>query len=128
MSRSTIRKLAALLVVTSAACAAPAADQPTAETPAPAGVARVSVMHNLPGESAVRVFIVPDVGAQALLGVVEGNTTGNFTYTVQQPGGFRLRAQRTTGGNDMISQAFRLTNADVATWNMQLNNVLVRRQ
>ncbi|MGH7460416.1 MAG: hypothetical protein ACREMA_05230 [Longimicrobiales bacterium] len=121
----------ALLVVALLGCASgggstEAASQttPTADPSTPAAAnATIRIDNNRPSGSDVTVFIIPEAGGiRASLGSVQSNATGTFTY-VATPGYYMLEASSGSGSNR--SERFRLSNGQVATWNMSTNNVQV---
>ncbi|MGH8435195.1 MAG: hypothetical protein ACRERX_12115 [Pseudomonas sp.] len=87
------------------------------------GLAVIEIQHNLANTaSALTILIEPQTGIRASLGVVEPGETKRFTYNAT-PGNYKLIAQ-----GSISSQSFRLSNREVATWNMQTNRVQPRNK
>ena len=108
-----------------AACAssgAEPADWAAASAAAASGLAIVEIVHNDPAQSAVTVLIEPENGIRATLGIVDPGQTKQFTYNAQ-PGNYRLIIP---GGK--TSERFRLSNREIATWDMQTNRVRPRNK
>jgi hypothetical protein len=118
-----------LALLTVAACASSSGGAST-ETAPPAGeraavdqpgLAIVEVTHNLASNSStLTILIEPQAGIRASLGTIEPGETKRFTYNAP-PGNYKLVVQ---GG--ISSQSFRLSNNEIATWNMQMNRVTPR--
>ena len=122
LSRSWLR-LAPILVV--AACASSSGGEtettPAAATTAASALAVIEVMHNDMGNaSTVTIMITPAAGIRSSLGVVEPGQTKRFNYDAPA-GNYRLSVQ----GTNKESQSFRLSNREVARWDMQTNRVQV---
>ena len=120
-----------LLLVALLGCASGGASTEAASTQAATGTtaataatdATISIDNNRPSGSDVTVFIVPEAGGiRASLGSVQANAMGTFRY-VATPGYYVLEASAGTGTTR--SNRFRLSNGQVATWNMSTNNVQV---
>jgi hypothetical protein len=80
------------------------------------------VEHNLASGVPLAILIVPSAGVQQMLGTVAPGETKQFTYNAT-PGNYTLRAQ-----GSITSPAFRLSNREIATWNMQNNKVTPRNK
>ena len=122
LSRSWLR-FAPILVV--AACASSSGGEtettPAAATTAGSAQAVIEVMHNdMNNASAVTIMITPAAGIRSSLGIVEPGQTKRFNYDAP-PGNYRLSIQ----GTNKESQSFRLSNREVARWDMQTNRVQV---
>ena len=123
--RRAIWRLVPGLVV--AACASSGGSQETAPaTPeaAAAGpeLAVIEVQNNVPAGSTMTIMIEPQAGGvRAVLGTVEPGQNRRFSYNAS-PGSYTLIAQ----GADRSSPSFRLSNKDMATWDMQTNRVMAR--
>jgi len=117
------RVLVALTVLFAAACASGGAATQDNDAPpaAAATAAQVTVQNNRTGLSAINVFLVPEAGPQVSLGSVESQASQTFSRGVQ-PGFYRLRAQRTDGGADILSERFNFRNGQRVNWNMQMNS------
>lgn len=119
-SRSRLA-VASLLLLTGCASGSATTEDPSAAVGTDLAV--VEVQHNLPGTaSALTILIEPQAGIRMSLGVVDAGETRRFTYDAV-PGNYRLIAQGSINSNQ-----FRLSNREMATWNMQLNNVIVRNK
>ena len=104
-----------------------AAGGETAPATPQAGVASdlavIEIMHNDPAmTSAATVLIEPAAGVRSTLGVVDPGQTRQFSYNAT-PGNYRLIIP---GGKS--SPEFRLSNREIATWDMQLNRVRMRNK
>jgi hypothetical protein len=117
-----------LALLTVAACASsgggttqtPPAERAAVDQP---GLAIVEVTHNLTNNSStLTILIEPQAGIRASLGTVEPGETKRFTYNAT-PGNYTLVAQ-----GSITSQSFRLSNTEMATWNMQTNRVMARKK
>jgi len=121
LSRSWLRFAPILLV---AACASGTGGDPdtvpAAATDAGSALAVIEVLHNNPGNaSSLTVFITPDAGIRSSLGVIEPGQTKRFNYNAPV-GNYTLSVQ---GGR--ATERFRLSNREVARWDMQTNRVTV---
>ena len=109
-----------------AACASSSESATPASTPAGSAVADenavVVVDHNrMDNASALVILIEPQGGGvRSSLGVVDPGSTKRFSYKAPAPGNYRLIAQ-----GSITSPQFRLSNREIATWNMQTNRVTV---
>jgi len=130
-----VKRIPSVLAVLSlgvfAACASGGAttdDSPPAASSG-ATTSDIVIQHNKVGVGAVQLFMVPDGGTVAQLGLLDSNATRTFTYNVTQAGVYRIRAQRTDGGANFESATFNLRAGQRATWNMQLGDrVLVQNR
>jgi hypothetical protein len=117
-------RLAPVLVL--AACASGGAEQAEpATTPGNivSELAIVEVMHNDPRvTSTATVIIEPQAGVRATLGLVEPGQTKQFTYDARA-GNYRLVVPGVKN-----SEYFRLSNREIATWDMQQNRVRPRNK
>ncbi len=122
LRRSWLRLVPCLIA---AACASSSggSQDPVPAATGGADLAVIEIQHNLPGNSStLTILIEPQAGVRAMLGVVEPGQTKRFTYNAV-PGNYTLLAQGSSN-----SPSFRLSNRDVATWNMQTNRVLARNK
>src|SRR5262245_6051833 len=98
----------------------PSAERAAVDEP---GLAIIEVQHNLTDNSStLTILIEPQAGIRASLGTVSPGETKRFTYNAT-PGNYKLIAQ-----GSITSQSFRLSNREIATWNMQTNRVLPRNK
>src|SRR5262245_9729399 len=116
-----------LALLTVAACASSGGGTQTAPAERAAtdepGLAIIEVQHNLANNSStLTILIEPQAGIRASLGTVSPGETKRFTYNAT-PGNYTLVAQ-----GSITSQSFRLSNREIATWNMQTNRVLPRNK
>ncbi|MGH7471543.1 MAG: hypothetical protein ACRENP_26625 [Longimicrobiales bacterium] len=117
-----------LMLVGALGCASSGGSSTTGETAAtpPATTATnatIRIDNNRPTGSDVTVFIVPESGGiRSSLGTVQANSMAAFTYSAQS-GYYTLEA--TSGTGNTQSRRFRLTNGQVASWNMSTGDVIV---
>ena len=121
------RKLAALLgVLVLAACASGGTEE--AEPAGGAGnlatdLAIIEILHNDPRvTSTATILIEPQSGVRATLGAVEPGQTRQFAYNAPA-GNYQLIVPGVKN-----SESFRVSNREIATWDMQLNRVRVRNK
>lgn len=113
--------LYAMAVALLSACASGGMGQ----TDAGPTAATVVVNNNLTIPTSLTVSLVSEGGSRRLLGNV--NPGGNGTLSVSGtlgPGRYRLLA-RTTGGTELVSDPFNLSEGEQVTWDLQSNIVRV---
>jgi hypothetical protein len=92
--------------------------------PTSSSSATIRIDNNRPVGSDVTVFVVPEAGGiRSSLGTVQANSSAAFSY-VAQPGYYVLEAASGTG--TASSPRFRLSNGQIALWNMSTNRVTVQ--
>jgi hypothetical protein len=113
-------------VVALMACASGGAEQAEpANTPGGlvTDLAIIEVMHNDPRvTSTATVLIEPQTGVRSTLGVVEPGQTRQFAFNAPA-GNYQLIVPGVKN-----SESFRVSNREIATWDMQLNRVRVRNK
>ena len=86
-------------------------------------LAIIEIMHNDPRvTSTATVLIEPQTGVRSTLGVVEPGQTRQFQFNAT-PGNHQLIVPGVKN-----SESFRVSNREIATWDMQLNRVRVRNK
>lgn len=126
--RKSIRysRLQVLTVLLAAACASGggASEATTPEPGTATDLAIVEVQHNtMDSSSTLTILIEPRSGGiRTSLGTVEPGQTKRFTYNAI-PGDYRIIAQGFKN-----SPYFRLSNREIATWNMQTDRVVPRNK
>lgn len=87
--------------------------------------ATVMVNNNLTVPTSLTVHLVPENGVRRLLGNVSpGGTEQLSVRGALAAGRYRLLA-RTTGGNDLVSDPFSLSEGETVTWDLQSNIIRV---
>jgi hypothetical protein len=122
LSRSWLR-FAPILVV--AACASSSGGEtettPAAATTAGSALAVIEVMHNnMSNSGTLTIMVTPAAGIVSSLGVIDPGQTKRFNYDAPA-GNYRLSVQ----GTNIQSNSFRLSNREIARWDMQTNRVTV---
>jgi len=130
----SIARLAPVLLV--AACASGSGGGTSEATPQTAtgvdtGLAAIEVVHNWASNSSVlTIMIEPQSGGvRRSLGQIEPGQTRTFSYDAL-PGNYRLMVQGVNCGGSTpgCSPTFRLSNREIARWDMQLNRVTPRNK
>jgi len=124
--RNSIRysRLQILTVLFAAACASGGAETGTPEPAAAGDLAIVEVQHNtMESSSTLTILIEPRAGGiRTSLGTIDPGQTKRFNYNAI-PGDYRIIAQGFKN-----SPYFRLSNREIATWNMQTDRVVPRNK
>lgn len=120
--RLSVFAMALLAVVVLSACASSGR---MGEGDAGPTAATVVVNNNLTVPTSLTVHLVPENGVRRLLGNVTPGETQRLTVSGALAGGrYRLLA-RTTGGADLVSDPFSLSEGETVTWDLQSNIVRV---
>lgn len=120
-SRFSLFAMALMVVAVLSACASGGMGQGDAGPAA----ASVVVNNNLTVPTSLTIHLVPESGVRRLLGSVSpGGTEQLPVRGALVAGRYRLLA-RTTGGTDLVSDPFTITEGETVTWDLRSNMIRV---
>ncbi|HEX2202556.1 MAG TPA: hypothetical protein VHG91_04645 [Longimicrobium sp.] len=120
-----LRPAAALaLLLAASACGGARRARPGTEPPPEV---QIVVENNLPIPAPLTVYVLPENGGRLLLGTVPGATTASFRYRPVNLGFAHRLVARTTSGDDLRSDLFRLSGKTRLVWSVRDNLLVTER-